>query len=217
VLRSARHAEPILDLSLFRIRSFTIANAAAVAYATSFFSMLLAQVLFLTSIWDYSVLRAGLAITPAPLSAGLVAIPAGRLAGRTGFRPPIVLGSLLIAGSLAWIVAFVGSQPAYLAEWLPMAIPLGAGVGIAFPMLNAASVSGLSPDRFAVGSAVHQVARQFGSVIGVAVLVAILGTPDTPAEATDRFDAGFLFGMSMALLAAVLALFLGGRRRPALA
>jgi MFS family permease len=57
VWRCTTQAEPIMDLNLFRIRSFSVANAAAVAYATAFFSMLLAQVLFLTSVWDYSVLR----------------------------------------------------------------------------------------------------------------------------------------------------------------
>ena len=215
ILRSARHPEPILDLALFKVRSFTIANAATVAYGIAFFSMLLAQVLFLTSVWDYSVLRAGLAITPTPLSATVVAIPAGKLAHRLGFRPFIVGGSLLMAGALFLMLGRIGGNPAYAAEWLPMAIPLGFGIGLAFPMLNAASAASLPPQRFAVGSAIHQVARQLGSVIGVAVLVAILGTPATRESAMERFDVAFTFSASMALLAAALGLFLGGRRATA--
>ena len=81
----------------------------------TFFSMLLGQVLFLTSVWDYSVLRAGLAITPTPLSATVVAIPAGRLAHRVGFRPFIVGGSLFMAFALFLMMARLGGNPAYLA------------------------------------------------------------------------------------------------------
>jgi hypothetical protein len=80
-------------------------------------------------------------------------------------------------------------------------------------MLNAASVSAVPPERFGVGSAVHQVARQLGSVLGVAILVAILGTPATREAAMERFDTAFAFSAGMSLLAAILAMFLGSKRR----
>ena len=78
--RSARHPEPVLDLTLFRSRSFSVANAATVLYAMGFFAMLLGNILFLTSVWHYSILRAGLAVTPGPLVVAAVSGPAGRVA-----------------------------------------------------------------------------------------------------------------------------------------
>ncbi len=59
-------------------------------YAMGFFAMLLGNILFLTSVWHYSILRAGLAVTPGPLVVAAVSGPAGRLATRVGFRtrPP---------------------------------------------------------------------------------------------------------------------------------
>ena len=80
VFRSTRHAEPVLDLGLFRARSFSVANAATLLYAMGFFAMLLGNILFLTSVWHYSILRAGLAVTPGPLVVAVVSGPAGRLA-----------------------------------------------------------------------------------------------------------------------------------------
>ena len=63
--RARRHPAPAIDLSLFDNRTVALANAATVAYAVGFFAMLLANVLFLTTVWEYSTLKAGLAITPA--------------------------------------------------------------------------------------------------------------------------------------------------------
>ena len=88
--RSARHPEPVLDLTLFRSRAFSVANAATLLYAMGFFAMLLGNILFLTSVWRYSILAAGLAVTPGPLVVALVAGRAGRAATRVGFRPVLL-------------------------------------------------------------------------------------------------------------------------------
>jgi len=65
--RCARSPEPVLDLTLFAHRSFAVANAATLVYAMGFFALLLGNILFLTGVWHYSILRAGLAVTPGPL------------------------------------------------------------------------------------------------------------------------------------------------------
>ena len=90
--RSAHHAAPVLDLTLFSARSFSVANAATLLYAMGFFAMLLGNILFLTWVWHYSILRAGLAVTPGPLVVAAVSGPAGRLAARVGFRRVLLAG-----------------------------------------------------------------------------------------------------------------------------
>ncbi|HXY43851.1 MAG TPA: MFS transporter, partial [Acidimicrobiales bacterium] len=77
IVRSSRHAQPVLDLSLFSARSFSLANAATLVYSMGFFAMLLGNILFLTGVWHYSILRAGLAVTPGPLVVAAVSGPAG--------------------------------------------------------------------------------------------------------------------------------------------
>ena len=175
--RSARHPEPVLDLHLFSARSFSVANAAVVLYAMGFYAMLLGNVLFLTGVWHYSIMKAGLAITPGPLVVAAVSGPAGRLAARVGFRAVLVTGSALLASGLLWYAARVGVQPAYLTEWLPATLVTGLGIGLTFPVMSAAAVSSLPGHRFAVGSAVNQTARQVGGSLGIAVLVVVLGAP----------------------------------------
>jgi MFS family permease len=192
-----RHVAPVVDLSLFRVPSFSIANVSMLAYASGFFAILLGNVLFLTSVWEYSTLRAGLAVTPAPILAALLAGPSGRFATRHGYRAVIVPGSALTVVGMVWLATMVGETPNYLREWLPAAVLVGTGIGLTFAHLSGAAVASLPPTRFAVGSAISQTARNTGGMIGVAVLIAILGTPASAAEAMDRFNYVYFYGAAM--------------------
>jgi MFS family permease len=210
--RSAHHAEPVLDLTLFSARSFSVSNAATLLYAMGFFAMLLGNILFLTSVWHYSILRAGLAVTPGPLVVAAVSGPAGRLAARVGFRRVLLAGTACFAGGLVWYATRIGLHPAYLARWLPATLITGLGIGLTFPVLSAAAVSSLHPERFAVGSAVNQTARQVGGAFGVALLVVILGTPRTAVVALGNFRHLWWYAASMAVLSGLACSLL----RPAL-
>jgi EmrB/QacA subfamily drug resistance transporter len=210
VRRCARHPEPVLDLTLFRSRTFSVANAAMVLYAMGFFAMLLSNILFLTGIWRYSILTAGLAITPGPLVVAIVAGPAGRVASRIGFRPVLLAGVTTMVTGLVLYVVRVGVHPDYLAAWLPSTLLVGLGIGLTFPVLGATAVSSLSRERFSVGSAVNQTARQVGGSIGVAILFVILGT--SSVIGIEAFRHVWLFSAGMAALSGLVCLALPGRR-----
>ena len=204
VRRSRRHPNPVVDLALFADRSFVTANLATFVYAAGFFAMLLGNILFLTSVWHYSIMRAGLAVTPGPLVVAIVAGPAGKLAGRIGFRPVLAVGATCFASGLGWYVAQVDATPAYVAHWLPGTLIVGLGIGLTFPVLSAAAVSSLPAHRYAVGSAVNQTARQVGGAIGIAALVMLLGTPNGAADAVERFHHLWTYGAITAALSGVI-------------
>ncbi len=207
IRRCRRHPEPVVDLRLFRARSFTVANAASVAYGMGFFAMLLGNILFLTQIWHYSTLKAGLALTPAPLLVAALSGPAGRLAARIGFRPLIGFGSVVFSLGMGWCALVSGSRPAYVSVWLPGLILVGVGIGLTFPVLGAAALSSVPAERFAVGSAVNQTCRQVGGALGVAVLVALLGN-DTGGASVAAFRHLWLFAAAMAALTGLISLLL---------
>ncbi|MEY4582235.1 MAG: hypothetical protein RL701_6938, partial [Pseudomonadota bacterium] len=81
----------------------------------------------------------------------------------------------------------------------------GLGIGLSFPVLSAAAVSSLPAERFGVGSAVNQTARQIGGAIGVAILIAILGKPQPGAAALAAFEHMWWFGAAMAGLSGAIA------------
>jgi PPOX class probable F420-dependent enzyme len=181
--RSARHPAPVVDPALLRNRTASVANASVFLFSMAFFSLLLATVLFLTEVWGYSALEAGAAFAPGPLMVALLSWPAGSLAGRLGPRRLVLPGVALFAAGCAWWIARAGATPAYLTDLLPGILLGGVGVALTFPVLAGAAVADLPPARAATGSALFTMARQIGGVVGIAVLVAILGTaaPDLGA------------------------------------
>lgn len=205
VWRSLRVGIPVLDLSLFRARSFRWANAATLVFGAAFSAMFLGSVLFLTTIWGYNTARAGLAFTPGPLLVIGVAPLAGRLAARVGYRPLLVSGGVMfgLGFVLRWLVT--SSTPHYMSQWLPVVLTTGIGVGLIVPCLAAASAQSLPPDRFAVGSAVNQAVRQIGSVLGVAVAIAVVGRAHGP-DAFAAFSRMFLVLAGGGFLTAAMSL-----------
>ena len=214
VARSARHPAPVVEPALLRAPGAAVANAAVFLFSMGFFSLLLATSLFLTSVWDYSVLEAGIAFAPGPLMVALLSGPAGAMVGRVGTRPLVVTGSVAFAAGSAWWIMRAGTEPAYLTDLLPGMILGGIGVALVFPILAGAAVSGLPPERTATGSALFNTARQIGGVVGVAVFVAIIGA----VPGLDGYRAGWAFMGASALAAGALALTLPARApRPAAA
>ncbi len=97
VWRSVAHPHPVLELSLFRVRSFAVACVGVFVFALGFYAVLLCNILFLTGVWGYSTLHAGVAVTPGPLMAALSSALAGRVIDRYGQRVSAVPGGLLFA------------------------------------------------------------------------------------------------------------------------
>jgi EmrB/QacA subfamily drug resistance transporter len=174
LLRLRRASSPAVDLSLFANRNYRLANVATFVFAIAFTAMFFTFVFFLTQRWHYSLLQAGLAITPGPLMVIPVAIVAGRIADRHGHRGLLVAGGLVFALGGALLYSALESQPDFLRTWLPRALVTGIGVGLVLPSLSGAAVHGLPPNEFALGSAINQAVRQIGAVIGVGLVIAVL-------------------------------------------
>lgn len=208
VVRSAHHHAPVIELPLLRVRSFALANLAAMVFFAGFGAMLLSGVLLLTEVWGYSALTAGFALSPGPLMAATFAIPSGRLGGRIGQRPVAAAGGLVFAASFAYILASVGSTPEYASTFLPGFMLGGAGVGMVLGTLPAAATASLPPTRFATGTAVFGMARQLGAAIGVAALVALLND-STGGDLLAGLQRGWWFSLATGLGTAALALAFG--------
>ena len=209
--RCTRHRAPVIDPGLLRIRNFGAANGLTVITAAGFFGYTLANVLFLTGVWHYSELEAGLALTPGPLVTAAVAGPASRLVLRVGYRPVLVAGGLIWGTAVLWFVLRVGASPAFVTQWLPGMVLLGIGSGMLFPNLTSAAVASVPGGAFATATGINSVARQVGAALGVAVSVAIIGKPVTLLAAARAFEGAWTFG-SACLFAAGLGCLLIARR-----
>jgi EmrB/QacA subfamily drug resistance transporter len=213
VARSLSHPRPVVEPALFAHRSFRVGNLGTLLFAAAFFSLILGNVLFLTSIWGYTVLQAGAATLPGPALSTVVAGPAGRLADRFGHRAVIVPGTLVFAAGVM-VLRSAGAEPDWFGLWLPGACLTGIGIGLAFPTLGSAAVRDVPDDRFATASAVNAAFRQIGAVLGTAILVAIVGDPTSLSEALSVSDGGYLFAVFASLASGAAVLGLRRQRAP---
>jgi MFS family permease len=211
-------AQPWATTNLpLRIPSVRFANVAILVFACAFYGKILTDVLFLTSVWHYSVLAAGAAITPGPLITAALAAPAGRLADRFGLAPIAGIGAVVYAGGCAWYAVRAGTHADYVIRWLPGTLLTGAGIAMAFPTLTTAAVEALPARLYATGSGLNATARQLGGVLGVAIVIAIIGQAGV-MSGHEAFVGAWTFtaiAAGVSALAVLLLKQLGEARVPA--
>lgn len=211
VVRCAHHPSPVLELDLLRQPAFALTTGVAVLFSSAFGAMLLSVVLWAQDDWGWSALRTGLGIAPGPLMVPIFAVVAGRLIPRIGPGGTIATGCAAFAAGVLWWAVAVGSRPDYAGGFLGGMLLTGIGVGLTFPTLFSTAAASLTPERFATGSGVINMARQLGFVIGVALLVAVLGSPTTAGGRLASARHGWFLVVGLAVAGIVAALFLPRR------
>lgn len=188
VAHQRRTIAPVLDLDLFRIRNVAWSDLAGLVFGVAFSAMFLASILFLTSVWGWTVLEAGFGVAPGPALVAILAPRLGSLAGRIGQRPILVAGALAYAAGGLWRVVALGPDVDYVVDYFPSMLLTGFGVACIWPQLSSAVAQALPPNRAGIGGASLQAARQFGGTFGVAIAVALVAGTDTLEASLDAFE-----------------------------
>jgi EmrB/QacA subfamily drug resistance transporter len=191
VRRCLRSRNPFVDPALFRIRRFTGAALVMAPYSAAFGAMLLSVALWEQTAWGWSALKTGLAIAPGPLLVPITSLLfAGKLIARFGAAAVVTAGIFCFAGGLIWWASVIGADPNAALVVIGM-IPTGIGVGLTFPTLMGVGMSGLPSSSFATGSGVINMIRQAALAIGVAIFVAVVGSPASTAARLAAFHLGW--------------------------
>jgi EmrB/QacA subfamily drug resistance transporter len=207
ILLERHQRTPMLDLSLFRNRTFAGANAVMLLVALAMFGVFFFVSLYMQNILGYSAVQAGAAFLPMTLLIVLIAPLAGRTSDRFGSRWLMGAGMTLLATQLFYF-SRLGLHESY---WTLLPAMLIGGVGMASVMTPsaAAAMSGVPVDKAGVGSAVLNSARQIGGSVGIALIGAIIaheaGGRRTPEAFVDGFSTALVVASLIALAGAVLA------------
>jgi len=140
---------------------------------------------------------------------------AGRLIARYGPGPVIAAGCTIFAAGVAWWAAAMALTPDYVGQMLGGMLLTGIGVGLTLPTFMATGAAALPAHSFATGSAALNMLRQIGLAIGIAVLIAVLGTPHSPAGTLGAYQRASWIIALLALAAGVIGLVLLATRRTA--
>ena len=203
--RSLHHPSPVVEPELLRVRSFSFANVTAVLFSVAFAGNLLAAVLWMQQVWGYSAIRTGLGVAVGPAMVPVFAAIGQRLSHRVSVGWITAAGCVLFSVGVALMGFRLTLEPSYAAVVLPAMLIGGSGVGLALPTILSAATADLPADRSATGSAVVNMSRQIGAVLGIAVFVAVLGTPDGPDAVLDSFARAWLVLAAVGLVSAVVA------------
>ncbi len=184
-----RSIEPLVRLSIFRVRTVRAANVAMFFVAAGLFAMFFFNTLYLQRVLGYSALEAGLAFLPftvgiiigAGLSQGLVA--------RVGARElPLIGMTMAIVGMLL----FIRLQPdgSYVTDLLPGIMLASIGMGLVFVPITLIATSGIPDSDAGLASGLFNTSQQIGGAVGLAILSTLAEAPPAtrspPSEVNRR-------------------------------
>jgi MFS family permease len=206
VLRSRRHPEPAIDTGLWANRTYATANLVMLLYGMAQYSFSLATVLYLTGVWRFSELQAGLASTPGAISAAAASLGMGRLAPKLGGPRFVALsGLVLFGGCCTWLTVGLTTHVAFVSFWLPMCLLAGTGLGSTTMGLSASATLSAPPDKYASAGALNTTARQFGGALGIAATATIFMNTSSHPGGISPYSHVFLLCTSLVGLAFVIS------------
>ena len=211
VVVERREREPMLDLGLFAIPTFTGASLVVMVIAASTFGPFLYLTLFLLDAAGASPTAVGLELMPLSGAALVVSVLGGRAAGVLPVRVALPAGLLLCAAGLLAMRGLEATSP-----WtvlLPGLLVMGVGIGLANPTVTYAALGVVPATRSGMASGVNNTFRQVGIALGIATLGALLPARiDDPAAFAAALDRILLVSAGVAAVGAALAVTLVRQR-----
>jgi EmrB/QacA subfamily drug resistance transporter len=165
---------PMLDLSLFRRRTFSASAGSALLNYVCVYTMLFLLPFYLLQVRGLSTAQAGLLLIAQPVAMALVASLSGSVSDRIGTRLPSMLGMGLLAVGL-WLLSSLAADTPDLAFVLKLGTA-GLGIGIFVSPNNSALMGAAPAHRQGIAAGTLALARNVGMVLGVAFAGAIYTT-----------------------------------------
>ncbi len=206
-------SEPLVDLRLFRSRSFSGASWLLFLAGLSIYGGMLLLPLYFQEARGYSPLAAGLMMIPQGVGSILPRTLVGKLTDRIGPRPVTLAGVVLAAvGTIPFALA--GPHPS-VAILVAALFVRGAGLGAATIAVMAGAFQGLNRAEIPHASSATRIMQQVGGAFGAAVLAVILASQDRTAGLAAAYDRTFWWCVGFTALALVPVLLLPGPAKPA--
>lgn len=204
---------PLVPLSLFRVRNLSVANVVGVLWAAAMFAWFFIAALYLQLVLGYNPLHVGLAFLPANVIMAAFSISlSAKLVMRYGIKRPLAVGLLIAAAGLALFAhAPVGGH--FVSDVLPSMILLGVGAGMAFNPVLLAAMNDVPQHESGLASGVVNTSFMMGGALGLAVLVSLSaartkalapGAHSQLAALIGGYHAAFILGGVFAVLAALV-------------
>jgi EmrB/QacA subfamily drug resistance transporter len=172
VVNELRHRNPVLPLSIFRIKGLAATDASQVLAIAGFYSVFFFITLYMQEVLHFSPLRAGSAYVPIAAIVTVGAIGGSGLIPRVGTRPLIVGGAVIATGGVYWL-SRIPPHGHYWTDIFPPMMILGLGLGLVFVAVQIAGNAGVPADKAGLAGALINASFQLGGALGLAILSAL--------------------------------------------
>jgi MFS transporter, DHA2 family, methylenomycin A resistance protein len=173
VAQERRAPQPMLPLSLFANRLFSLTSLVGLLVNIAFYGLIFVLSLYFQEVNGLSPLATGLAFLPMMGVVLPVNLLAPRAAERFGAPAVIATGAAIAAAGCAALLGITQGTPYWAIG--PQLIAMGAGLGLLVPPLTATLLGSVDKSRSGVAAGVLNATRQTGSVLGVALFGSLLG------------------------------------------
>jgi MFS transporter, DHA2 family, multidrug resistance protein len=168
IIRELRDPQPLVDLSVFRSRSFTAGNIIGVVSGFGLFGSALMMPLYFQNVMGFTAMGTGLALLPGAIATAISLPIASRLVKWIDQRACIAFGMFLFAVG-CWMVGGLNQNAAFEDTLWPRAIQ-GFALGFMWVPLTTATLSEISRAKMAGATGVYTLVRQLGGSLGIAIL-----------------------------------------------
>lgn len=209
----SRTQQPMLPLKLFKIRNVLGGNIAFLAIACTMFTMFFFMTLYIQQVLHFSPVKTGVSFLPVTFIVAILSGIVSKLVGKIGYKPPMVLGPLVLALGLFTIAHTMKVGGNYWHNVFPGLAIAACGMGLTFVSGTLAATSGVPKHFSGIASGVLNTAQQVGGAIGLGILSAVAystvrteiaaGTPAIYAQ-VHGYQHGLAVGVFLALTAALV-------------
>ncbi|HUO50173.1 MAG TPA: MFS transporter [Candidatus Paceibacterota bacterium] len=200
-----KRSDPMLPLSLFRVRNFAYGNLATVPIYASLSVSSFLIIIFLQQVAGFSALEAGLALIPATAILFLLSSRFGSLSNVYGPRLFMTLGPLIAAAGFAFMLN-VDDPINYWTQFLPGILMFGLGLSMTVAPLTSAVLGSIDPANSGIGSAINNAVSRIAGLLAIALVGVVTGGTLN----VDAFRRGVVLMAVLLILGGIIS-FLGIR------
>ena len=215
VVNELRVRNPLVPLSILRVKGVAAADATQLVALAGFLPMFFFLTLYMQTVLGYSPIQTGFAYLPLTGGFIIAASICSQLFARIGTKPVVVLGTMISAGGLYWL-SRIPVDGSYLSDILPGLLTVSIGMGGVFTGLTTAANAGVDQDKAGLAAGLLNTGQQLGAALGLAILSAV-ATAQTKSvlSAGDGLAQAATHGYQRALLVgAFIVLAATARRAP---
>ena len=182
IVKALRDRHPLVDLNVFRFRTFTIGNIIGFIAGFGLFGTSLVLPLFFQMVLGFTAFDTGMALLPGAIATAISMLICGRILNSMDSRLLVGVG-MIIFGISTWWMGGLNQNAGYWDVFWPRVVQ-GLALGFLFVPLSTVTLGAVPKEELAGATGVNTLLRQLGGSFGIAILTTLLAREAAIAQSS---------------------------------